>query len=55
MDDVQLDRVRHATMLLPKGADWIRATEGYRSADAGLPIANQIHLLSSTQNELTAE
>ncbi len=55
VDDVHLDRVRHATMLLPKGADWIRATEGYRSADAGLPIANQIHLLSSTQNELTAE
>ena len=51
VDNVQLDRVRQATMLLPKGTDWVAATEGYRNADSGLPIANQIELLDLDSSE----
>jgi nitrite reductase/ring-hydroxylating ferredoxin subunit len=47
VDDVKLDRVRHATVVLPPGVDWARLTEPHRNADSGLPIANQIALLQT--------
>ena len=39
VDDVQLDRVRCATVLLPEDVDWIKATKAQRDADSGAPIA----------------
>ena len=45
VDNVQLDRVRHATLLLPKDADWLKESEKYRDADAGLPVANAVELI----------
>ncbi len=39
VENVRLDRVRHATVVLPKGADWNAATADYRSAETGKPIA----------------
>ena len=39
VDDVSLNRVRHATVILPHGADWNAETEGLRDAEAGLPVA----------------
>jgi hypothetical protein len=44
-ENVQLDRVRHATLLLPKDADWLKESEKYRDADAGLPVANAVELI----------
>jgi hypothetical protein len=39
VDDVSLDRIRHATVILPKGADWVAETEALRDSNAGLPVA----------------
>ncbi len=39
VDNVELDRVRHATVVLPAGADWVKETSLVRDASAGLPIA----------------
>jgi nitrite reductase/ring-hydroxylating ferredoxin subunit len=45
VDNVQLGRVRHATMLLPKNADWQAESARFRDADAGLPVANAVALI----------
>lgn len=45
VDNVQLDRVRCATVVLPKDADWVRATEKYRDADSGEPVAFEVPLV----------
>jgi phenylpropionate dioxygenase-like ring-hydroxylating dioxygenase large terminal subunit len=39
VDNVQLDRLRHATVVLPAGSDWVKETEALRNAESGLPIA----------------
>jgi phthalate 4,5-dioxygenase oxygenase subunit len=39
VDNQRLNRVRHATVVLPKGADWVKETELVRDADAGLSVA----------------
>ncbi len=39
VDNVQLDRVRHATVVLPEGADWVTQTQQIRQSDSGLPVA----------------
>jgi phenylpropionate dioxygenase-like ring-hydroxylating dioxygenase large terminal subunit len=39
VDDVSLDRVRPATVVLPEGADWVKETEKIRDGDAGVPVA----------------
>jgi hypothetical protein len=44
VDNVKLDHVRHATGVLPNGADWIKATEEQRSADSGQEIAAAVGL-----------
>jgi hypothetical protein len=48
VDNVELDRIRHATVVLPKDEDWVKATEPIRDADSGLPIAHEMQPLSST-------
>jgi hypothetical protein len=39
VDNVELDRVRPASVILPKGADWIGATEAARDYAAGREVA----------------
>jgi hypothetical protein len=39
VDDVQLDRVRSASVILPPDANWVEETEAVRSSDGGLPVA----------------
>ena len=39
VDNVELDRVRSASVILKEGADWISATEQARSSDAGAEVA----------------
>jgi hypothetical protein len=48
VDNVQLDRVRHATVILPEGADWVEETAGLRDADSGLPVAWEMRPLTDT-------
>ena len=48
VDDVQFDRVRHANVILPEGADWVQLTEQIRDADAGLPVAYELRPLTET-------
>jgi phthalate 4,5-dioxygenase oxygenase subunit len=43
MTDPTLCRVRAASLLLPRGANWIGATEAARDADAGAPLAAVAH------------
>ncbi len=49
VDNVQLDRTRHATVILPGGANWVSQTERIRDADEGLPIAYEMRPLPETQ------
>ena len=49
VDDVSLDRVRHATVILPKGADWIKETEPWRDSEAGLPVASEMKPLKQAE------
>jgi hypothetical protein len=42
VDDVALDRVRPATVVLPLGADWAKETEKIRDGDGGEPVAWEI-------------
>jgi hypothetical protein len=44
VDNPRLAHVRHATAVLPNGADWITETEQQRSADSGQEIAAAIGL-----------
>ena len=44
VDNVSLDRVRHATTVLPKDADWIKETEQQRNADSGVRITVPVGL-----------
>lgn len=39
VDNVDLDRVRSASAILPEGADWVSGTAAARDSDAGVPIA----------------
>ncbi len=39
VDDVDLDRVRSASAILPQGADWIAETAAARNSDANVPIS----------------
>jgi len=39
VDNVELDRVRSASVILPPDANWVEATEAVRSSDGGLPVA----------------
>jgi hypothetical protein len=48
VDNVQLDRVRHATVILPRGDDWVKTTEKVRQSDAGLPIAHELKPFQET-------
>ncbi len=49
VDDVQLDRVRQATLVLPRGDDWVQTTARMRDADSGLPLAYEMKPLPETQ------
>jgi hypothetical protein len=48
VDKVSLDRIRHATVILPHGADWNAQTEELRQSDAGLPVAWEMKPLEQT-------
>jgi hypothetical protein len=37
--NAELDRVRSASVILPKDANWVEATEAVRNSDGGLPVA----------------
>jgi hypothetical protein len=39
VDNVDLDRVRSASVVLPEAADWVGATAAARDSDAGVPIS----------------
>ena len=39
VDDVSFDRVRHATVVLPEGTDWVDATADARNADSDAGVA----------------
>jgi hypothetical protein len=45
VDDVELDRVRAATMVLPDGADWKSLSAEARNADSGLPPSADVPLI----------
>jgi len=49
VDDISKDRVRHATVVLPFGADWVKETEHIRSSDAGLAPAWEMKPLAETE------
>jgi phthalate 4,5-dioxygenase oxygenase subunit len=40
VSNVQLDRVRSASAILPPDADWVSETDAARNVDAGVPIAS---------------
>jgi nitrite reductase/ring-hydroxylating ferredoxin subunit len=48
IDNVALDRIRHATVVLPRGADWFADTATIREADSGLGIAHEMRPLAET-------
>jgi hypothetical protein len=52
---VSLDRVRHATVILPHGADWVAETEGLRDSEAGLPVAWEMKPLRQPELEPAPE
>ena len=39
VDNVELDRVRSASVILPANANWVEATEQARNSDGGVPVA----------------
>ena len=53
VDDLKLNRVRHATVILPHGADWVNVTEGFRDSDSGLPVAWEMKPLMQPEPEPT--
>jgi hypothetical protein len=55
VDDVSLDRVRHATVILPHGADWVAETEKLRDSEAGLPVAWEMKPLRQPELEPAPE
>jgi nitrite reductase/ring-hydroxylating ferredoxin subunit len=55
VDDVSLDRVRHATVILPHGADWVAETEKLRDSEAGLPVAWEMTPLRQPELEPAPE
>jgi phthalate 4,5-dioxygenase len=48
IDNAEMDRVRHATVILPKDADWVQITERIRDGHAGLPVAHEMKPLTET-------
>ena len=51
VDDVSLDRVRHASVILPADTDWLTETEQLRDADGGLPVAWELKPFSYSKPE----
>lgn len=45
LDNVQLDRVRSASLRLPQGADWKTSSADYRNVDSGKPVAAEVPLV----------
>jgi nitrite reductase/ring-hydroxylating ferredoxin subunit len=48
VENQRLNRVRHATVIMPHGADWFRETEGARDAQSGLPVAHEMKPFETT-------
>jgi hypothetical protein len=46
VDNVELDIVRPATVVLPEGANWVEATEAIRDGKSGAPPAHEIKPLA---------
>jgi phenylpropionate dioxygenase-like ring-hydroxylating dioxygenase large terminal subunit len=55
VDDVSLDRVRHATVILPHGADWVADTEAIRDSEGGVPVAWEMKPLHQPELEPAPE
>jgi hypothetical protein len=49
VDNQRLNRIRHATVILPEGTDWVAATEACRDSDSGVPVAYEMKPLHATQ------
>jgi len=53
--DQSLNRIRHATVVLPKGADWVKITEKIRSSEGGVPVAYEMKPLVEVEAAVVAE
>ena len=50
-----LNRIRHATVILPQGADWVTSTESIRSSEGGVPVAWEMKPLRQPELEPAPE
>jgi hypothetical protein len=55
VENQSLNRVRHATVILPKGADWVKETSMARDAEAGVPMAWEMKPFEKTELKLAIE
>src|SRR5215204_1941712 len=55
VQDQSLNRIRHATVILPHGADWVKATEKIRSSEGGVPVAYEMKPLVEAEAAVVAE
>jgi len=55
VDNQQLNRIRHATVILPHGTDWVKATERIRASDAGVPVAYEMKPLIEAEMAVVPE
>jgi phthalate 4,5-dioxygenase oxygenase subunit len=55
VENQSLNRIRHATVILPHGADWVTATEKIRSSEGGVPVAYEMKPLLEAEAAVIAE
>ncbi len=48
VDNQKLNHMRHATVVLPKGADWVEETAELRTSEAGRAVAWEMKPLADT-------
>jgi phenylpropionate dioxygenase-like ring-hydroxylating dioxygenase large terminal subunit len=49
VDNQSLNRIRHATVILPKGADWNTETVRVRASEGGVPVAWEMKPFAETE------
>jgi hypothetical protein len=55
VENQSLNRIRHATVILPKGADWVKITEKIRDSEGGVPVAWEMKPLIEAEAAVIAE
>jgi phthalate 4,5-dioxygenase oxygenase subunit len=55
VEDQSLNRIRHATVILPHGADWVKETERVRDSESGLPVAWEMKPFDKTEVAVALE